>query len=107
MKKFRLFCLFSLVSVISFASFPVETQVLLSEVDPEKFKLDTLGFVLGVLTLWLIPLYLLPLLLLFVKKKNFRGSLAWGWLAGLILTLVIILIVFFIESEGLSSILLY
>ena len=99
--------MFSLVSIISLASFPVETQVLLSEVDPEKFKLDTLGFVLGVLTLWLIPLYLLPLLLLFVKKKNFRGSLAWGWLAGLILTLVIILIVFFIESEGLSSILLY
>ena len=107
MKKIRLFCLFSLVSVISFASFPVETQVLLSEVNYYKFKLDTLGFVLGVLTLWLIPLYLLPLLLLFVKKKNFKGSLAWGWLAGLILTLVIILIVFFIESEGLSSILLY
>ena len=107
MKKFRLFCLFSLVSVISFASFPVETQVLLSEVNYYKFKLDTLGFVLGVLTLLLIPLYLLPLLLLIVKKKNFRGSLAWGWLAGLILTLVIILIVFFIESEGLSSILLY
>ena len=104
MKKIRLFCLFSLVSVISFASFPVETQVLLSEVDPEKFKLDTLGFVLGVLTLWLLTY---SLLLLFIRKKNFRGSLAWGWLAGLILTLVIILIVFFIESEGLSSILLY
>jgi len=104
MKKIRLFCLFSLVSVISFASFPVETQVLLSEVNYYKFKLDTLGFVLGVLTLWLLPY---SLLLLFIRKKNFRGSLAWGWLAGLILTLVIILIVFFIESEGLSSILLY
>jgi len=103
-KKIRLFCLFSLVSVISFASFPVETQVLLSEVNYYKFKLDTLGFVLGVLTLWLLPY---SLLLLFIRKKNFRGSLAWGWLAGLILTLVIILIVFFIESEGLSSILLY
>ena len=104
MKKIGLFCLFSLVSIISFAAFPVETQVLLSEVNYYKFKLDTLGFVLGVLTLWLLPY---SLLLLFIRKKNFRGSLAWGWLAGLILTLVIILIVFFIESEGLSSILLY
>jgi len=104
MKKIGLLSLLSLISIIAFAAFPVESQALLSEVDPEKFKLDTLGFVLGILTLVFLPY---SLLLLFIQKKNFRGSLAWGWLAGFILTLVIVLIVFFIESEGVSSILLY
>jgi hypothetical protein len=39
---------------------------------------------------------LLPysLLLLFVKKKHFRGSLAWGWLAGWVLILLIALLIF-------------
>jgi hypothetical protein len=32
--------------------------------------------------------------LLFVKKKHFRGSLAWGWLAGWVLILLIALLIF-------------
>ena len=104
MRKNILFCLFSLVSVISFAAFPVETQVILSAVDPEKFKLDTLGFVLGILTLLLLPY---SLLLLFIRKKNFRGSLAWGWLAGFILALMFVLVGLFVQEGGSSSILLY
>ena len=104
MKKIGLLSLLSLFSVIAFAAFPVETQVLLSRVDPEKFKLDTLGFVLGILTLWLLPY---SLLLLFIRKKNFRGSLAWGWLAGFILTLMLVLVGLFVQEGGSSSILLY
>ena len=104
MKKIGLLSLLSLCGIIAFAAFPVESQALLSEVDPEKFKLDTLGFVLGILTLVFLPY---SLLLLFIQKKNFRGSLAWGWLAGLLLTLVLILVVLFIEQGGSSSILLY
>ena len=96
MKKIRLFCLFSLVSVISFASFPVETQVLLSGVDPERFKLDAWGFIIGILTMPFLIFYGLPLALLFVNKKNFRKSLVLGWLAGLVL---IVLIVVAAESE--------
>ena len=59
--------------------------------DSEKFKLDTLAFIIGILTCLLLPY---SLLLLFVKKKHFRGSLAWGWLAGWVLILLIALLIF-------------
>ena len=91
MKKIGLLSLFSLCSVIAFAAFPVESQMLLTEADPEKFKLDTLGFIIGILTCLLLPY---SVLLLFIKKKNFRGSLAWGWLAGWVLILLIALLIF-------------
>ena len=107
MKNIGLLVLLSCIGLAAFAAFPVESQVLLTASDPEKFKLDSLGFVLGILTFWLIPLYGLPLLLLFINKKNFRGSLAWGWLAGLVLVLLLILVVFFAEEGGFSDILLY
>tara|TARA_B110000908_G_C9804933_1_gene250271 strand:+ start:151 stop:471 length:321 start_codon:yes stop_codon:yes gene_type:complete len=106
MKKIALLSLLICLGMAAFAAFPIEYQLFTSEVDPKKFKLDTLGFILGILTVWLIPLYGLPLLLLFINKKNFRGSLAWGWLAGLLLVLLLVLVIFFIE-EGASSILLY
>jgi len=96
MQKIGIFCLFSLLTIFAFASFPVETQMLLKEVDPEKFKLDAWGFIIGILTMPLLIFYGLPLALLFINKKNFRKSLAFGWLAGLIL---IILIVVAIENE--------
>ena len=86
MKKIGLLSLLSLFSVIAYAAFPVETQILLTETDPDKFKLDRLGFIIGILSLILLPY---SLLLLFVRKKNFRGSLAWGWLAGLVLIILI------------------
>ena len=89
MKKIGLFCLFSLLVIFAFASFPVETQAVLT--DPESFKLDTLGFIVGILTFWLLPY---SLLLLFIRTKNFRGSLAWGWLAGLVLTVLIVVLIF-------------
>ena len=89
MKKIILLSLFGCLSVIAFASFPVETQVLLSEIDPDKFKLDTGAFIIGVLTMPLFILLGLPLLLLFIKRKNFRKSLALGWLAPLVLIIVI------------------
>jgi len=91
MKKIGLLSLFSLCSVIAFAAFPVESQMLLTEADPEKFKLDNLGFIIGILTCLLLPY---SVLLLFIKKKNFRGSLAWGWLAGWVLILLIALLIF-------------
>ena len=89
MKKIGLLSLLSLFSVIAYAAFPVETQILLTETDPDKFKLDRLGFIIGILSLILLPY---SLLLLFVRKKNFRGSLAWGWLAGLVLIILIAVI---------------
>jgi len=104
MKKIGLLSLFNLLVFVAFASFPVESQMLLSEADPEKFKLDTLGFIIGILTFLLLPY---SVLLLFINKKNFRGSLAWGWLAGLVLVLLLILVVFFAEAGGFSNILLY
>jgi len=90
MKKIGLFWLFSLLAIFAFASFPVETKEFVLN-DPEKFKLDTLGFIVGILTFWLLPY---SLLLLFIRTKNFRGSLAWGWLAGLVLTLLIVFLIF-------------
>ena len=89
MKKIILLSLFGCLSVLAFAAFPVETQVLLSEIDPDKFKLDTGAFIIGVLTMPLFIFFGLPLLLLFINKKNFRKSLALGWLAALILIIVI------------------
>ena len=91
MRKIGLFSIFNLLAFVAFASFPVESQMLLTEADPEKFKLDTLGFIIGILTCLLLPY---SALLLFIKKKNFRGSLAWGWLAGWVLILLIALLIF-------------
>ena len=96
MKRVVLFFLFGCLSVIAFASFPVESQMLLTEADPEKFRLDTLGFIIGIVTMPLLLFYGLPLALLFVNKKDFRRSLAFGWLAGLVL---IILIALAVETE--------
>ena len=89
MKKIILLSLFGCLSVLAFTAFPVETQVLLSEIDPDKFKLDTGAFIIGVLTMPLFILLGLPLVLLFINKKNFRKSLALGWLAALVLIIVI------------------
>ena len=91
MKKIGLLSLLSFIGLAAFAAFPVESQILLTEADPEKFKLDTLGFIIGILTCLLLPY---SALLLFIKKKNFRGSLAWGWLAGWVLILLIALLIF-------------
>ena len=104
MKKNVLFCFFSLVSVISFAAFPVETQGIISEIDPGKFKLDTGAFVIGVLTMPLFIFFGLPLVLLFINRKNFRKSLTWGWLAGLVL---VILLFVAIESVQYGGLLIY
>ena len=96
MKRVVLFFLFGCLSVIAFASFPVESQMILAEADPDKFSLDTWGFIIGIVTMPLLLFYGLPLALLFVNKKDFRKSLAFGWLAGLVL---IILIVIAVETE--------
>lgn len=96
MKKVVLFCLFGCSSVFAFAAFPIEVQALIADTDPEVFKLDTWGFIIGILTMPFLFIYGLPLALLFINKKNFRKSLALGWLAGLVL---IILIVVAAESE--------
>ena len=67
MKRIGLFSLLSLFGVIAYASFPVEKQAILTDPEPEKFKLDAAGFIIGILTSWLLLLfYGLPLLLLFV-----------------------------------------
>ena len=94
MKKIGLLSLLSFIGLAAFAAFPVESQILLTEADPERFKLDTVAFIIGILTFWLMFLFGLPLLLLFINKKNFRGSLAWGWLAGLLLPFLIWFIIF-------------
>ena len=91
MKKIGLLGLLICMGMAAFASFPVESQMLLTEADPEKFKLDNLGFIIGIFTCLLLPY---SVLLLFIKKKNFRGSLAWGWLAGWVLILLIALLIF-------------
>ena len=98
MNKIVIFSCFSFLAVFVFAAFPVETQNLLTEVDPEKFKLDVWGFLIGILTLLLLPY---SLLLFFIRKKNFRGSLAWGWLAGLVLIILLVIAVNLIPAGGL------
>ena len=98
MKKIGLLSLLSFIGLAAFAAFPVESQILLTEADPDKFKLDTVAFMIGILTFWMMFLFGLPLLLLFINKKNFRGSLAWGWLAGLLLPFLIGIIIFVAED---------
>ena len=91
MKRIVLLSLFSLFSILVFGSFPVDILMDPEVTNPEKFKLDTLAFVLGILTFLLLPY---SLVLLLIRKKNFRGSLAWGWLAGLILIVLVVLVIF-------------
>ena len=98
MKKIGVLSLLSFIGLAAFAAFPVESQMLLTEADPDKFKLDTVAFMIGILTFWMMFLFGLPLLLLFINKKNFRGSLAWGWLAGLLLPFLIGIIIFAAED---------
>ena len=98
MRKIGLFSLFNLLAFVVFASFPIESQMLLTEADPEKFKLDKVAFIIGIITFWMMFIFGLPLLLLFINKKNFRGSLAWGWLAGLLLPFLIGIIIFAAED---------
>jgi hypothetical protein len=92
-----LFFLFGCLSISLFASFPVETKTLLTDPDPEKFKLDAWGYIIGILTFLMLPY---SLLLLFVRKKNFRGSLAWGWFTSLILLIAAIVASLYIFAEG-------
>ena len=101
MKRIVFLCLFGCLSVIAFASFPVETQIMLTEVDPEGFKLDTWGFIIGILTMPFLIFYGLPLALLFVNKKHFRKSLALGWLAGLVLVILLVIAIELVPSGGL------
>ena len=91
MKKVVLFCLFGCANVFAFAAFPIEAQSLIADSDPESFKLDAWGFIIGILTILLLPY---SLLLLFIQKKNFRQSLAWGWLAGFVLIILIVIAAF-------------
>ena len=79
--------------LLSFVSLTLEL-----EGDPDKFKLDKIAFMIGIITFWMMFLFGLPLLLLFINKKNFRGSLAWGWLAGLLLPFLILIIIFAAED---------
>ena len=92
MKKIIFLSFFSLISVLVFASFPVDIIMDPEVVASEKFQLDTTAFIIGILTFFLLPY---SLLLLFIRKKNFRGSLAWGWLAGAIILLLFVLFVLF------------
>ena len=94
MKKIGLLSLLSFIGLAAFAAFPVESQILLTQTDPEKFKLDKVAFIIGIISFWMMFLFGLPLLLLFINKKNFKGSLAWGWLAGLLLPFLIWFIIF-------------
>ena len=98
MKKIGLLTLLSFIGLAAFAAFPVESQILLTEAEPERFKLDIVAFIIGILTFWMMFIFGLPLLLLFINKKNFRGSLAWGWLAGLLLPFLITIIIFAVED---------
>ena len=98
MKKIGVLSLLSFIGLAAFAAFPIESQMLLKEADPDRFKLDKVAFMIGMLTFWMMFLFGLPLLLLFINKKNFRGSLAWGWLAGLLLPFLISIIIFAAED---------
>jgi len=100
MRKVVLFCLFGCAGVFAFAAFPIEVQVLIADPDPESFKLDIGGFIIGILTMPLL-IFSLPLALLFIRKKHFRKSLAWGWLAGLVLVILLVIAIESIPSGGL------
>ena len=91
MKKVILFCFFGILNFMIFASFPVEGQLLIADTDPEVFKLDIWGFIIGILTTPFFLLFAIPLLLLLINKKNFRKSLFIGWLVGLLLLVLIII----------------
>ena len=92
MKNLGLFCCLVFFSLTLFASFPVEVQSLTSEYDTINFKIDPWGFLIGILTTPLLLGFGAPLLLLFINKKYFRGSLALGWLVGVVLIILIVVL---------------
>ena len=70
MKKIGLLSLLSFIGLAAFAAFPIESQILLTEADPEKFSLDTWGFIIGIVTMPFLLFYGLPCALLFINKKK-------------------------------------
>jgi len=101
MKRIALLTFLSLFGIIAFAAFPVETNFIINETNTEVFKLDVGGFIIGIFSFPFLWLFGLPLLLLFVKKKYFRKSLVFGWIASLILIILIVAASLSVLSGGL------
>lgn len=101
MKKiFTIFLFLISFTIVTFASFPIEISqevITLTDSDP---KFDWLGFLLGILFIFLIPYSLLVLPFLFRKNINrvFRKSFGIGALVGLLIA--ILLTIFIVLAFG-------
>ena len=89
-KFFTLFILILISSFMTYASFPVETSQEIITIVNNEPSFDWLGFLFGVLSMFLLPWSLLVMPFLFTKNfdRVFRKSFGIGALVGLVLALL-------------------
>ena len=89
-KFFTLFILILISSFMTYASFPVETSKEIITIVNNEPSFDWLGFLWGVLSMFLLPWSLLVMPFLFTKNfdRVFRKSFGIGALVGLVLALL-------------------
>ena len=87
---FTLFILILISSFMTYASFPVETSQEIITIVNNEPSFDWLGFLWGVLSMFLLPWSLLVMPFLFTKNfdRVFRKSFGIGALVGLVLALL-------------------
>ena len=93
-KIFTLIVLILISSFMTYASFPVETSQEIITIVNNEPSFDWLGFLFGVLSMFLLPWSLLVMPFLFTKNfdKVFRKSFGIGALVGLVLVLIFAMI---------------
>ena len=97
-----LFCL--LLGSICYASFPVESETIIKNMDASEPKFDLLAFFAGIFTFWTLPYSLLILFL--IKRKYIRRSIIYGWIVG-ILIFATLLLLFFVDFFRSGTIMIY
>lgn len=91
-KKYIVFLFCWLLGGICYASFPVESETIINNIDNANPKFDFLAFLIGVFSAWTLPYSLLVLFL--IKRKHIRKSLIYGWLVGILIIAALLLLLF-------------
>lgn len=90
-KVFLLSAIFLFFSTITFASFPIDFNQEITSLINLDPKFNTLGFLVGILSVLLLPFSLIILVFLPSMSPDFKNSMWLGAGLGLLLLLLILL----------------
>jgi len=103
-KKNIILLFFCFLGGICYASFPVETEKIINNIDLAEPKFNLLAFLAGLVSFWTLPFSLLVLFL--IKRKHIRRSLIYGWIVGILIWAILFLL-FLIDWHSAGTIMLY